>query len=153
MRTSAPILFAFAVAAVICGCGGGTPAIVTDPQFARDALDAVYAGSLTPVRSSLDPRFQEGMPDRVTASTGTLLTDQFGAVTGLQFQSTGKADPLVLEAIWTVKGAGRDFEMKLWFHKAKLSGIWFRPSPAQDWGPVPQIGVEYARQNKLPLGW
>jgi hypothetical protein len=52
-----------------------------------------------------------------------------------------------------VAADGTDFEMMLWFHKGKLSGIWFRPSPDREWGPVPQIGVEYTRHQKLPEAW
>lgn len=135
------------------GCGSRTPAIVTDPEFARDVLDAVYAGSLTPLKDSLDPIFQHAMPDDVTAATGAFLTDQFGAVEDVRFQSMREANPAVIEAIWTVEADGRDFEMMLWVYEEKLSGIWFRPSPDQEWGPVPQIGVEYTRHQKLPEGW
>jgi len=147
-RRVAPAVLLFAL-----GCGGGAPGIVTDAGFARDVVDAVYAGSLAPVRGSLDPIFERAMPDSVAAAHGALLTDRFGAVAALQFQSTGQPNPSVTESIWELRAQGRDFEMKLWFHEEKLSGIWFRPSPAQEWAPVPQVGVEYSRQGKLPAGW
>jgi hypothetical protein len=156
MRRSTPILLVvtmLGVTMLASGCGSPAPDVVKDAEFARDVLDAVYAGSLAPLESSLDPVFAHAMTDQTTAATGTLLTDQFGAVKDVQFQSMQEANPAVIEAVWTVAADGTDFEMMLWVHKGKLSGIWIRPSPAQDWGPVPQIGVEYTRHQRLPAGW
>jgi hypothetical protein len=156
MRRSTPVLVVVTILGVMIlapGCGSPAPDVVKDPQFARDVLDAVYAGSLAPLKDSLDPVFAHAMTDQTTAATGTLLTDQFGAVKDVQFQSMQEANPAVIEAVWAVAADGSDFEMMLWVHQGKLSGIWFRPSPDTEWGPVPQIGLEYTRHQRMPAGW
>ncbi len=148
-RNSVLHLCTLVVLLLVGGCGGGAPALTATE--ARQALDAIYAGSLAPL--SLEPVFQRGMSDAVTGETAMLLRDQFGAVKDVQFQSSGKANPQVTEAIWTVTAEKRNFEMKIWQVDGQISGFWFRPSSAQEWGPVPMIGVDYARRKRLPAGW
>jgi len=146
------LLVAFLIG-LLYGCGSRTPPVVTDPSLARNLLEAVYAGSVSPLAESLDPTFQRGMPDVATAGTAALLREQFGPVKAVELKSTGRANPLALEAVWAVAAEKSSFEMKLWFHEGKVSGVWFRPSSAQEWGPVPMIGVEYVRRNQKPVGW
>jgi len=146
-------LMALVIAALISGCGSQSSPIVTDAQFARDLLDALYAGSLTPLQASLDPPFMRGMPDPVTAAVGTLLYDQFGAASGLAFQSSGRPNQLALEAVWDVSAQKRDFQMKVSFQDGMAAGVWLRPSPTEDWSPLPMAGIEYGRGGRLPAGW
>jgi len=151
-RSSIAYRYGLALLLAVGGCAGCAPTnAALTPSQARQALDAIYAGSLAPV--PLDPRFLQGMNDALTRDTAMLLRDQFGATKRVQFQSSGKANPQVLETIWTVTAEKRSFEMKIWQLDGRISGFWFRPSAAQDWGPVPMIGVEYARQKRLPAGW
>ncbi len=153
-RVSSALLLAFAV--VVCGCarrpppGGGV-----SPAPAPQLLGCIYAGSLAPVQASLDPPLRRAMSDKVTASNAALLRDEFGAVRGVTLQSSGmaKGNRLAAESVWTVTGTKRDFQMKVSVYDGRVSGVWFRPSPAQDWGPVPMIGWEYTMRKRKPAGW
>jgi hypothetical protein len=148
------ILYVFALALLIqlSSCGRQTPKKnVLTPIQAHQALDSIYAGSLASL--PLDPRFQAGMSTELTKDTAEILRDQFGTIKEIQLQSSGNPTTQIEETIWTVSAEKRSFEMKIWQHDGRISGFFFRPSAAQDWGPVPMIGVEYARHGRLPAGW
>ncbi len=55
--------------------------------------------------------------------------------------------------MWTVRADGRDFRMKLWFVEGLVSGVFFRHTDEQEWSDYPRLGVEYAADQKIPLGW
>ncbi len=152
MRRRRGCVLALVVAAGVfmCGCGGDSS--IEDPVLARSLLDAIYAGSMTPVQDSLDPMILRGMSDWVTAGTGSLLRDSFGEVSGLAFESSGEESGPT-KATWTVKATRGRYEMQIWHWQGKVSGFAFRPSSAQEWGFVPQIGVEYSRRGTKPVGW
>ncbi len=60
---------------------------------------------------------------------------------------------MVRESMWTVRADGRDFRMKLWFVEGLVSGVFFRHTDEQEWSDYPRLGVEYAADQKIPLGW
>ena len=134
---------------LMCGCGRGSSIqdpVLADPVLARSLLDAIYAGSMTPVQDSIDPTLLRGMSDSVTAGTASLLRDNFGEVSGLAFQASEKGPG-------PMRATRGSYEMQIWHWQGKVSGFAFRPSSAQQWGLVPQIGVEYSRRGKKPMGW
>ena len=140
---------------LMCGCGRASSIqdpVLADPVLARSLLDAIYAGSMTPVQDSIDPTLLRGMSDSVTAGTASLLRDNFGEVSGLAFQASEKG-PGPMKATWMVRATRGSYEMQIWHWQGKVSGFAFRPSSAQQWGLVPQIGVEYSRRGKKPMGW
>ncbi len=156
-RTWGNLLIVVVLIVAVGGCGGSnTSTDTTDAEliFARNLIDALYTGSLSHLANSLDPVLLRGMPDRVTTGVSALLLEHFGEVGDLRLQSRRTVQQNWTETVWTVSAEHRSFEMKLtWNSEGRVSGIWLRPSSAQDWSPTTQIGVDYARREKHPPGW
>jgi hypothetical protein len=149
------IVLGVLVMALVCGCAR-TPAIATDPTFARQLVDAFSAGSLSPLKDSLDPGSLRGHPDWVTAGISAVLRRKFGAVRSLKLESSGNASgPMSwTETIWTVTAERGSFQMQTTCtREGKVGGFWFRPSPANAWAGSMEMGVNYAKQKKMPPGW
>jgi hypothetical protein len=144
------VMVVVAAVALMCGCGGNPS--VKDEVLARSLLDAIYNGSMAPVQDSMDPMMVRAMADWVTAGTGQLLRDTFGDVRSLEFDSVEKGGGGE-KGVWNVSAARGSFQMKIWFYEGKVSGFSFRPSSGQEWGDVPQIGVDYSKRGKKPAGW
>jgi hypothetical protein len=135
---------------LVCGCGGDPS--LRDETLARSLLAAVYSGDMVPMQDSMHPMMMRGMPDWVTAGTGSLLRDTFGDVRGLEFDSVVK-EAAGKQGVWNVSTARGSFQMKIWFYEEKVSGFSFRPSTRYEWADVPQIGVDYNRLGTKPPGW
>jgi len=115
------LIFLF-VAILAAGCAGKE-----DPTFARQVIDAVYAGSLDSIKDSLTPEMQAVSSEPI-ATQGTTLSKQFGAVTDVSFKSR-QAVPEQADytmTFWTITAERGSFEMKLVMDEnGKLAGLWF----------------------------
>jgi len=138
---------------LMCGCGGNPS--VKDEALARSLLDAIYNGSMAPVQDSMDPVMVRAMADWVTAGTGELLRDTFGEVRSLEFDSVEKEGAEVAgeKGVWNVSASRSSFQMRVWFHEGKMSGLSFRPSSRDEWAAAPYIGADYSKVGKKPAGW
>lgn len=119
------LIVVLAVVTMVCGCS-----LIPnkDAKFARKVIDAVYAGSLSPVQDSLTAQMQQVMSDQVIAQVGTSLNTQYGKVKGLKLKSTGPIENMT-QKIWTVDAERGSFEMRLVMDAdGKLAGLWFQPS-------------------------
>jgi len=132
------------IAMVICGCSRSN-SVGQDKSKARNLLDQVYAGSLSPIQGELEPSFQKGNPDRLTSGASAALRQQFGAIRDLKFQSVENQISSAL-AIWTVTAERGNFEMKIAYNSGgKVTGLWFRASSSQEWTPSFILGADYLK--------
>ncbi len=123
--------------------------IEKNPDFARELIDAVYAGSLSTVADSLDEPTRRYHPDWVIAGTAAVLRQQFGTVKDLEFQSIRPVQQFWVEAVWAVIAEHGSFKMKLIFDpEGKVAGVWFRFPPDVEWATAAELGVDYVKQRK-----
>ena len=128
------------------GCSRGYSTAAQDPRKAFQLLNQVYTGSLDSMRGELDPSFQKGNPDRLTAGTSAALRGQFGAIRNIRLQSIAKAPMNSEVVIWTVAAERGGFEMQVAFNgDSKVIGLSFRSSSAQEWTPSHVLGADYLR--------
>ena len=122
MKTRLSVLLAMALGlAILSGCSRPK---AQDPAFARKVIDAVYAGSLRPLRDSMIPEMQ-AMTDAMIAPQGKALNEKFGAVKNLELKSADVVQGYDQE-IWTVTAERGSYDMRLVFLKdRKLAGLWF----------------------------
>ncbi len=147
-RTLLVVSAILVVAAVICGCSSGSK-IAQDAVLARDILDSVYAGSLTPLRAKIDPTYAKMMPDFVSAGTASVLKKDFGQSKSVAFKSSRRIQLGATQAIWTVSGSIASYEMKLVFDKSdKLIDIGFKPVSDPKWSTATEMGISHAKQQK-----
>jgi len=117
------------VLAAIVLASGCTRTQDKDANFAREVIDAVYAGSLSPIQDSLTPQMQQAMTDTLTAQTGAGLRQQFGEVQDLNLKSSGSVEQNMTQKIWRITADRGTYEMRLVVDKnGKLAGLWFQPS-------------------------
>jgi len=106
--------------ALVAGCGGKA----ADPAFARKVVDAVYAGSLSPLRDSMTADMQT-TSDAIIAQQGAALQRTYGAVKDLKLKSASVVQGFD-EQIWTITAERGSYDMRLMFAKdGKLAGVWF----------------------------
>jgi len=111
-----------AVLIVLAGCS--KPSISDDPVFARKVVDAVYAGSLDPIRDSLSPKCQA--TDEWAKQMGDTLRPEFGAIKEVKLNTFGVGTATMKERIWTVTTERSTFLMQLIYDETgKLSSIQF----------------------------
>ena len=140
------VLILLTIVMAITGCSQRSTSVAKDPSTARNLLNQVYSGSLCSVQGELDPSFQRGNPDRVTAGTSSALSKQFGSIRSMKLQSVGKDRMNSAIAIWMVMAERGTYEMKVTFDsKGKVVGLWFRSSPAQEWTPSHILGLDYLK--------
>lgn len=121
MRTRILVVCAIcACLAIVAGCGGKA----ADPAFARKVIDAVYAGSLSPLRDSMTADMQT-TSDAMIAPQGVALQTAYGAVKDLKLKSAEVVQGFD-QQIWTVTAERGSYDMRLVFAKdGKLAGLWF----------------------------
>lgn len=143
-----------AVTVLVVGCGRNTSATSTDRTLARNLIDAVYVGSLTSVKDSLDPPFLRSMPDSVTAGTGALLQADFGAVKEMTLDSSSSIQQGWTETVWTVHAQRGSFQVKITrTPNEAVGGLWLRPSSAHQWSSATEVGMLYTKRQQRPSGW
>ena len=122
MKSRLSVLLAVGLGlAILSGCSKHKS---SDAAFARKVIDAVYAGSLSPLRGSMTPQMQ-ATTDAMFAPAGKMLNERFGAAKNLEFKSAGVVQGYDQE-IWTVVAERGSYDMRLVFAKdGKLAGVWF----------------------------
>jgi hypothetical protein len=122
MKSRLSVLLAVGLGlAILSGCSKHKS---PDPAFARKVIDAVYAGSLSPLRDSMTPEMQ-ATPDAMMAKTRAILRTPYGAVKDVKLKSTGVVQGFD-QQIWTITAERGSYDMRLVFAKdGKLAGLWF----------------------------
>jgi hypothetical protein len=144
-------LFPFFLLILVGGCAAKPNKIAADPAFARNLLNALYAGKIELVRDSFSPMMQKSLPDFVGAGLAEVLLEQYGGVKEITF-ITSTPDPIPLSGMkteWQVSAIRTDFAMQLHFdEKGKVDGIWFRSVGREVWNTATELGVNYLKQQK-----
>ncbi len=116
------LLAALTAIALLSGCSR-TPG--SDAKFAREVIDAVYAGSLRSLQDSLTPQMRQAINDTQTAQLAAGFRQQYGEVKSLKLKSSSPVQGMTQD-IWAVTAERGTFDMRLVIDKdGKLAGLWF----------------------------
>jgi hypothetical protein len=155
-----------ATACAVIGCGNPTAPFATDQKYARDVIDCIYAGSVSPIEYTFDHGDRtylalSYLADFVLEWTGKALADEFGAVQHVTLQSSEvKPAPGIFGhergctiTVWTVQADRGSFDMALYFKNGKTLGVTLKTDPTGEFEPPPIIASEWRRKKGLPPGW
>lgn len=110
--------------ALLALAGCAKHSISNDPVFARKVVDAVYSGSLAPIKDSLSPQF--GLDDTWAKKTSDTVKPEFGAIKEVKLNTFGEKTETTKEVIWTVTTENSTFLMQLIYDQDdKLLSIQF----------------------------
>lgn len=147
-RRLARIVVVCILAAVVVGCSSGTD-IASNKNYARRLINAVYAGSLDPVRDSVSKSYLTLMPDFRAAGVSAFLDERYGSAKDLKLLSTQKMKLGYVNSVWQITGKRRKFEMKLVLNdEGKVAYLGFRPAGSTVWDPATIIGEWYIKKHK-----
>lgn len=155
-----------ATACAVIGCGNPNAPFATDQRDARDVIDCIYAGSVSPMEYTFDHGDHSCMAvnylaDFVLEWTSKALAEEFGAVKHVTLQSSEvKPAPGIFGrergctvTVWTVQADRGSFEMALYFKNGKALAVTLKTDPTGDFEPPPVIAIEYRKKKGLPPGW
>ena len=152
-----------AFACSLIGCGSPTAPFATDPAYARNVIDCIYAGSITPIEDTFGGDWAETnyLADFVLEWTSKALDEHFGSVQQLTLQSSGVKPVQGLfgvqrgctTTVWDVQADRGDFEMALYFRNSQLHSVMLKTNPTEDFEAPVFIAQEYRKEKGLPPGW
>jgi len=147
----------------LMGCGNPTAPFATDPKYARDVIDCIYAGSITPIEDTFGGDWAETnyLADFVLEWTSEALDEQFGSVQQLTLQSSELKPAQGIFGVrrgctitvWDVQADRDDFEMALYFKNSELHAVMLKTNPTGDFEAPVFIAQEYRKEKGLPPGW
>jgi hypothetical protein len=114
------ILLCLAALLALAGCAKHS--ISNDPVFAGKVVDAVYAGSLAPIKDSLSPQFE--LDDTWAKKMSDTVKPEFGAIKEVKLNTFGEKKNDTQEVIWSVITENSTFLVQLIYEKdGKLLSI------------------------------
>jgi hypothetical protein len=129
----------------LLGCGGGKTAgaKAKSPVFAEQYLAAIYGGSMAPVKDSLAPAYVKIFSDGILAPTTKLLSENYGAVKKVEFDSQEKVQRVWTATVWRVTAEKGSYQMKIVTNRKKQTeDILLQLSPGEKWVSIYTIGED-----------